>query len=72
MQEKVGQRHVGERDLRRCPLDLRLGRETGQHVARAQRRGLGEQLAQRREDIPGAIDHGRVAHVRISAVSWIG
>jgi hypothetical protein len=67
--EEIRQRHLGERDLRHRPLDFSLCRDPRQDVARAQRRGLGEQLAQRRDDISGAIDHGRVAHARISAAS---
>jgi len=62
VQEEVCEGHVGERDLRRCPLHCRLRREARQDVTRAQRRGLGEQLAQRRKDVSRAVDCGRVAH----------
>ena len=36
MEQEVGQGHVGERDLRRCPLDGRLCRETRKDIAGAQ------------------------------------
>ena len=56
------QRNVGERDPRRDHLFGALGRDPGQAVARARRRGLGQEIAQIGEDIGGGIDGVAIDH----------
>jgi hypothetical protein len=59
--EKSGERQVGQRILGGHALLARLRRDAGQHVAAAQRRGLGEQRHQIGKDVALAAD-GRAVH----------
>jgi hypothetical protein len=59
--EKSGERQVGQRILGGDALLARLRRDAGQHVAAAQRGGLGEQRHQIGKDVALAAD-GRAIH----------
>ena len=54
--QKMRQRQVGQRALSRDPLGRALGRDAGQCVARAGRRGARQQRPQIREPVLCAAD----------------
>ena len=60
---KVLERQVGQRALRRHALFRARGRHAGQHIAAAQGRGLGQQLAQAAKCVAPAADGVGKDHV---------